>query len=472
MATESPKFGGFLGGWQAAQDRRQEMLERNRYNAAQNALIDIYGAVAGDPNANATLSATGRAEELQPYEVRSRQLGNDTAAEDLSYKQEVRPYGVESARLGNISTVLGNTGKQQTIDQSAAAFPLEQETRTLNNRRTSQAIDQGDAAFPIEQETRTLNNTAQAGKNTDDDTARKKAALLSGTNMLLSVRDSGGDLAQAFDRLVPTLQTMGIPDGEISQVRSQVVADPSTLDAILAGLSDPNTAAARAAQRTTDKLLTQGYVLSPDGKSMTLVEGGPAWQKAQSAKAKADAKGGTPTARKIEDSIYETDRMMTTVDKAIKQAGSNTATGFIGQTLGGIGGTDALALRATINTLQSNISFDKLQKMRAESPTGGALGNVSDRDLALLASTVASLDADQPQAQLVENLNTVKASYARLRALLEQDKAAAAAQPAPAAKSGGYDLDDNAAAGQPDGTIVEDDAGKRYVVQGGQLVPQ
>ena len=49
--------------------------------------------------------------------------------------------------------------------------------------------------------------------------------------------------------------------------------------------------------------------------------------------------------------------------------------------------------------------------MRAASPTGGALGNVSDQEGARLASAYGNLEQSQSQAQFERNLKRVKNIY-------------------------------------------------------------
>jgi len=71
-------------------------------------------------------------------------------------------------------------------------------------------------------------------------------------------------------------------------------------------------------------------------------------------------------------------------------------------------------LRGKVDTLKANLSFDRLQKMRDESKTGGALGNVSNIELGLLGSTVAALD---PAAEnFVEQLQIVRDHYEAFKA--------------------------------------------------------
>ena len=71
--------------------------------------------------------------------------------------------------------------------------------------------------------------------------------------------------------------------------------------------------------------------------------------------------------------------------------------------------TDSRQLRTYVNTLQSNLAFDRLQKMRDESKTGGALGQVSNIELDLLKSSVATLDPGS--ANFAEQLQVVRRSY-------------------------------------------------------------
>ncbi len=53
--------------------------------------------------------------------------------------------------------------------------------------------------------------------------------------------------------------------------------------------------------------------------------------------------------------------------------------------------TDARQLSGRVDTLKSALSFDRLQQMRDESKTGGALGNVSNVELGILGSNLAAL---------------------------------------------------------------------------------
>lgn len=91
------------------------------------------------------------------------------------------------------------------------------------------------------------------------------------------------------------------------------------------------------------------------------------------------------------------------------------STGLPGQILQGVGGTDARNLRGDLDRIKANIGFEELNKMRRESPTGGALGQVTERELQFLQSVQGSLDQAQTPEQLERMLNDIKLSTARLK---------------------------------------------------------
>jgi len=94
-------------------------------------------------------------------------------------------------------------------------------------------------------------------------------------------------------------------------------------------------------------------------------------------------------------------------------------TGFLGNIVGGSPGAN---LKSKIATIKSNLAFDRLQAMRDASKTGGALGAVSQEELRLLESSVASLERSQSAKQLAENLQTVYDHYNRFIEALELER--------------------------------------------------
>jgi hypothetical protein len=102
------------------------------------------------------------------------------------------------------------------------------------------------------------------------------------------------------------------------------------------------------------------------------------------------------------------------IDRAINTIDTSTlpTTGAMGSGLSYFGGTAAHDLNKLLDTVKSNAGFQELSKMRQASPTGAALGSVTERELALLQSTIGNLEQSQSAAQLKDNLRRVKNTYA------------------------------------------------------------
>lgn len=100
------------------------------------------------------------------------------------------------------------------------------------------------------------------------------------------------------------------------------------------------------------------------------------------------------------------------IDTAKNQANFWT-TGLFGEVTKG-GNQWAIDLEQTLNAIKANIGFDKLQAMRDASPTGGALGPVSDTENKLLQAVNGSLEQKQSKPQLVQNLDRIMELYERL----------------------------------------------------------
>lgn len=95
------------------------------------------------------------------------------------------------------------------------------------------------------------------------------------------------------------------------------------------------------------------------------------------------------------------------IDEALGMA-NWTTTGLVGALNKYIPGTQATDLKGVIDTIAGNIGFAELTAMRAASPTGGALGQVSDREIGLLTSVLGSLKQSQSTEQVKANLQKIK----------------------------------------------------------------
>ena len=112
----------------------------------------------------------------------------------------------------------------------------------------------------------------------------------------------------------------------------------------------------------------------------------------------------------VRDTLRQNENVMRKAQRAGQNIGLTT-TGATGALFGMIPGTGAYDQKATIETLQADAAFSTLQRMRDASKTGGALGNVSERELDLLMGAVGNLKIGQSEEQFRNNL----AEYVNLR---------------------------------------------------------
>lgn len=122
------------------------------------------------------------------------------------------------------------------------------------------------------------------------------------------------------------------------------------------------------------------------------------------------------TAKKAEaartEAVQQTAKtVLSKVDSALGKVSSWT-TG-LGGLLQYLPETEARSLQSDIKTIQANLGFAELAKMREQSPTGGALGQVAVKEIEFLQSTVANLDQLQDAPSLRKALKEIRASYER-----------------------------------------------------------
>ena len=88
-------------------------------------------------------------------------------------------------------------------------------------------------------------------------------------------------------------------------------------------------------------------------------------------------------------------------------------------------GSAAHDLAANLRTLKANAAFDQIAEMRANSPTGGALGSTSEGELALLEAVYAAIGQSQSQPQFLENVDRfqkqVHESWGRINDAYQRD---------------------------------------------------
>jgi hypothetical protein len=133
---------------------------------------------------------------------------------------------------------------------------------------------------------------------------------------------------------------------------------------------------------------------------------------------------GSKTARELADEAKKKDlaeRQQRTssdivtqdIDRALETAKTAKlpVTGIIGSKLSAVPGSAAHDVQQALASVKANISFDRLQQMRASSPTGGALGSVTEGEGRLLQAAYGSLEQSQTAEQFERNLKRVRNLY-------------------------------------------------------------
>ncbi|WP_171172597.1 hypothetical protein [Ruegeria sp. HKCCA0370] len=140
--------------------------------------------------------------------------------------------------------------------------------------------------------------------------------------------------------------------------------------------------------------------------------------------------------RKVElaasDYRRKSDIVNSNIDNAIASIEENGrwVAGY-GSLLSGLPESAARDFQATIDTIKANLGFEELQAMKDASPTGGALGQVTEREIAFLQAIQGNLDAAQSPERLLSVLKEIKkrrAEFAAERqAIMAKDQTAAQA---------------------------------------------
>ena len=210
--------------------------------------------------------------------------------------------------------------------------------------------------------------------------------------------------------------------------------------------------AAAAAARQDAKAFSQAAVAGVTGATVTRVGEQPSQDLPGVAASKPDKKRmvelqtALPKARvnlvAAEDKLTSLDAEIGALinDPALKKITGDELAQYRGS-FPSLFGSDASRAQSMLETIIARGTFSELAKMRQESPTGGALGNVSDKEGALLGQGFGELKQAQSAKDVIAALNKIRADLARSRARLRGafaeefgpvDNAGGAAAPAPA----------------------------------------
>lgn len=157
--------------------------------------------------------------------------------------------------------------------------------------------------------------------------------------------------------------------------------------------------------------IPQGYELITDkngNRRLQAITGGEAAQEIEEQVIKDASKQNTVgrTATIVLEDIGRLKDLLT------EQTFFDPVTGPIAsQVASGVSASARSNAESLVSTIGGNIGFDRLQLMRNESKTGGALGAINAQEMQLLQDVMGSLKLDQSEAQLTYNLERLESIY-------------------------------------------------------------
>ncbi len=105
------------------------------------------------------------------------------------------------------------------------------------------------------------------------------------------------------------------------------------------------------------------------------------------------------------------DAVQQVMDISAKDSFWTPVFGPMGAASGKIDSTERSDLDAIMLSIEANVGFTELNSMRANSPTGGALGNVTEKELILLQNQMGALSRSQSKEKFEENLTKFEQTY-------------------------------------------------------------
>jgi len=363
--------------------------------------------------------ATPIRQEIQRREERTeldrqikRQQGLDISAEeDRQLNREIADLELKSERID----LLDERKKRRFDDIAAFTFGI---TPTVD-----EAIKTGDTTAlerSLVRRLGSLQDRIDAGEDIDiQETTEALQMIRTGgitefkqivdeTNRVASFRDvkkvTGGATGVIIDRLInegsadTVADALGLIKGGAGQAAKQIAragTDIVPSEAALVGAS--------AFQRTRQTLRAEAG------------EGGPSRadiaeqvkQREKEVERVAERRDKMPKARfalrQLEDTTGFVENI---IDQTVALLQENSAVGRV--VFKNLPLTDQKTITENMKTIRANVGFDKLQSMRDASPTGGALGQVSELENELLQLTSGSLSQDQTTEIIIQNLINIK----------------------------------------------------------------
>lgn len=362
----------------------------------------------------------------------------DTFRKNMAFKALEKSYGPIVGDMKLATDV-------QAYEQNELMNPLLVEQQTLSNdaARGTNAFNEANRPLVL-QGNQLANETGQFNLDQAEDKATRDERLRKAQEMHTTLGGVLNNVETALNGVVDPNQRLAVFDQQVAQLAPLIGADPQQLLHSLAqqraAIAAQGSAAIAPMRQQLDDMLYAG--MSPEDKQK-LVTGALeqdykraqiAQTEAATAKTEAEvaAKDAEKTAaaksagRALDDFEAKQEVVNTAIDEAIRIASRYpTATGPQTTLPGGNLLPGAADLTAQLETITGNIGFDALQQMRENSPTGGALGNVSDNEGKRLNATLGAVSQEQTRNQFIAGLRRIKSQLAaaakRTRAAYDED---------------------------------------------------
>jgi hypothetical protein len=116
---------------------------------------------------------------------------------------------------------------------------------------------------------------------------------------------------------------------------------------------------------------------------------------------------------------YRYKQVLQTIDQLEQYVKENPGLGIYSYLR--LAGSAPANIKAMIDSVLSDRALATLEQMRRDSPTGGAMGNVTDRDMSLLMSARVALSQEMDQQTFLQQLARIRQEYLDNKALGDQN---------------------------------------------------
>lgn len=382
-----------------------EIAATNSMNALGSQLGDYLGIAKPDANANENAIADAREQAgvkaaQDEYNRYQNQINTITA------RRDAQQLGLEGQGRGITDTIIG--GQQARIGREAAiqALPIQAQLAAAQGN-----LEQAKELMGQLYQAKSADIQADQTYRTNLANSMMSFATTAQQTILQGLNADNAQKAQTAQQNLAYQRQLGMQAIEFGQ---------SGLATGMAGVdpSSPNFESEMA--EYTAKLFNPANVVDTgtaggDWKLAT-VNGESMWVNASTQEVRPVSGDGTPPKSYADEKVTRTRQVL---GELMTIAVDNE--GIFGKSAAVpwpdfARSEDFRNYKAKLKTLSSSIAFGELTEMREASKTGGALGQVSERELALLESSLGAINMSQSPTQVKAELKKIDDSLIRWQA--------------------------------------------------------